>query len=177
MNTPILISTFFLTLLLMVGLFFFIRASVKDRTEQVKLISETPKTSLLEQLKTYFTERAYNIIPSNTSQDTITFEGFVRPSLFLAIFLTFLAASGLLCLVLVLSFLHPPLTPLFFALELLSPLAGVFYWKKAGRVEKVSLSLESLTEQGSQQGSLLTLTAHRDEVIQLKENFPLKSAN
>lgn len=161
----------------MVGLFFFIRASVKDRTEQVKLISKTPKTSLLEQLKAYFTRRAYNIIPSNAGQDTITFEGLVRPSLFLAIFLTFLAALGLLCLVLVLSFVYPPLTPLFFALELLSPVAGIFYWKKAGRIETVSFSLESLTEQGLQQGSLLTLTAHRDEVIQLKQNFPLKSAN
>ncbi|WP_157951159.1 cofactor assembly of complex C subunit B, partial [Cyanothece sp. BG0011] len=60
---------------------------------------------------------------------------------------------------------------------LLSPVAGLFYWKKAGRVERVSLSLESLSEQGSQPGSLLTLTAHRDEVIQLKQNFPLKSAN
>ncbi len=157
----------------MVGLFFFIRASVKDRTEQVKLISEVPKTTLLEELKTYFTQRAYQIIPSQPGQDTLTFEGLVRPSWFLAIFLTILAALGLLCVVLVLSFVYPPLTPLFFALELLSPIAGIFYWKKACRVETVSLSLESLT----QQSSLLTLTAHRDEVIQLKQTFPLKSAN
>ena len=161
----------------MVGLFFFIRASVKDRTEQVKLISEVPKTSLLEQLKTYFTQRAYKITASDDGQDTITFEGLVRPSWFLAIFLTFLAASGLLCLVLVLSFVYPPLTPLFFAIELLSPVAGIFYWKKAERVETVAVSLESLTPEGSQPGSLLTLTAHRDEVIQLKQSFPLKSAN
>lgn len=161
----------------MVGLFFFIRASVKDRTEEVKLISELPKTSLLEQLKTYFSQRAYTVTNANGGQDTITFEGFVRPSLFLAIFLTILAALGLLCLVLVLSFVYPPLTPLFFALELFAPVAGIFYWKQAGRVETVSLSLESLTEQGSQPGSLLILTAHRDEVIQLKQNFSLKSAD
>ncbi len=161
----------------MVGLFFFIRASVKDRTEQVKLLSEVPKTSLLQQLKTYFTQRAYSITASDDGQDTMTFEGLVRPSLFLAIFLTFLAASGLLCLVLVLSFVYPPLTPLFFALEILSPIAGIFYWKKAQRVETVSFSLESLTPEGSQTGSLLTLTAHRDEVIQLKQSFPLKSAD
>ncbi|MDJ0658613.1 MAG: cofactor assembly of complex C subunit B [Crocosphaera sp.] len=177
MNTPILISTFFLTLLLMVGLFFFIRASVKDRTEQVKLISEVPKTSLLEQLKTYFTQRSYEVTESNREQDSVTFEGLVRPSWFLAIFLTILAASGMLCLVLVLSFVYPPLTPLFFSLELLSPLAGLFYWQKAGRMETVSLSLESLTTESSQEGSLLTLTAHRDEVIQLRQKFALKSAN
>ncbi|MDJ0578997.1 cofactor assembly of complex C subunit B [Crocosphaera sp.] len=177
MNTPVLSSTFFLTLLLMVGLFFFIRASVKDRTEQVKLISDVPKTSLLEQLKDYFTQRAYNITASDAGQDTITFEGLVRPSWFLAIFLSMLAASGLFCLILVLSFVYPALTPLFIALELLSPIAGIFYWKKAERVETVSFSLESLNQQGSHTGSLLTLTAHRDEVIQLKQTFPLKSAN
>ena len=161
----------------MVGLFFFIRASVKDRTEQVQLISEVPKTSLFQELKTYFIQRAYSITASDTSQDTITFEGLVRPSLFLAIFLTLLAGFGMLCLILVLSFIYPPLTPLFFALELLSPGAGVFYWQKARRMETVSFSVESLTQEGSQTGSLLTLTAHRDEVIQLKQTFPLKSAN
>lgn len=161
----------------MVGLFFFIRASVKDRTEQVKLISEVSEMSLLQQLKDYFIQRAYRIIPSSGGQNTITFEGLVRPSLFLAIFLTILAASGLTCIILVLSFAYPPFTPLFFALELLSPIAGVFYWKKARRVETVSFSLESLPQEGSKQGSILTLTAHRDEVIQLKQSFALKSAN
>ncbi|MCH2244009.1 MAG: cofactor assembly of complex C subunit B [Crocosphaera sp.] len=174
---PILSSTFFLTLLLMVGLFFFIRASVKDRTEQVQLISEVPKTSLLEQLKDYFKQRAYNVTSSDAAQDTMTFEGLVRPSWFLAIFLSILAASGFFCLILVLSFLYPALTPLFFALELLSPIAGIFYWKKARRMETVSFSLENLNQEGSQPGSILTLTAHRDEVIQLKQTFPLKSAN
>ena len=175
MNTPILISTFFLTLLLMVGLFFFIRASVKDRTEQVKLISPVSTTSLLEQLKTYFTRRAYNL--TATDEDTLTFEGMVRPSWFLAIFLSILASVGLLCLSLVLSFIYPPLTSLFFSLEILAPVAGIFYWQKAGRVEKVALSLESLTEEGLDKGSLLTLTAHRDEVIQIKQALSLKSPN
>jgi hypothetical protein len=176
-NTPVLISTFFLTLLLMVGLFFFIRASVKDRTEQVKLISQVPKTSLLEQLKSYFAQRAYKIISSDPEEDTITFEGVVRPSWFLAIFLSLLAGVGLLCLGLILSFIYPPLTPLFLGLEILSPLAGIFYWKKARRPEKVSLSLESLTGEALHEFSLLTLTAHRDEVIQLKQTLPLKPAD
>ncbi|MGK7941495.1 MAG: cofactor assembly of complex C subunit B [Crocosphaera sp.] len=175
MNTPILISTFFLTLLLMVGLFFFIRASVKDRTEQVKLISPVPTTPLLEQLKTYFTQRAYDLIA--TEKDSLTFEGMVRPSWFLAVFLSILACVGLLCLSLVLSLIYPPLTPLFFGLEILAPMAGIFYWKKAGRVEKVSLSLESLTEEGLDKGSILTLTAHRDEVSQIKQALSLKLPN
>ncbi|ACK67036.1 conserved hypothetical protein [Rippkaea orientalis PCC 8801] len=172
MTIPILSSTFFLTLLLMVGLFFFIRASVKDRTKQVKLTSEIPVESLLSQLEAYFTQRAYQIASVNPQQNQITFEGFVRPSWFLAIFLSFLAAIGLLCFAFVLSFLYQPLTPLFFATILLCPLVGIFYWKQAGRVEKVLLEIES----SPQSYSLVTVTAHRDELIQLQEYSPLKSA-
>ncbi|XTZ11367.1 MAG: cofactor assembly of complex C subunit B, partial [cyanobacterium endosymbiont of Rhopalodia yunnanensis] len=47
MNLPVLSSTFFLTLLLMMGLFFFIRASAKDRTERIKLTSRESIDQLL----------------------------------------------------------------------------------------------------------------------------------
>lgn len=158
----------------MVGLFFFIRASVKDRTQQVKLRAQLPKTSLWEQLQTYFTQRAYKIIAVDPQQENITLEGFVRPSWFLAIFLTILAAFGLLCLGLVLSFIYPPLTPLFVGFSLLSPLAGLFYWKRAGRTETVSLTLESITETPTNPCSAVIVTAHRDELIQLQQALPLK---
>ncbi|MEA5532804.1 cofactor assembly of complex C subunit B [Crocosphaera sp. XPORK-15E] len=170
----ILTSTFFLTLLLMVGLFFFIRASVKDRTQQVKLMAQLPKISLLEQLQTYFTQRAYDLTAVDPQQETMTFEGFVRPSWFLAIFLSILAAVGLLCLGFVLCFIYPPLTPLFLGIGLLSPLAGVFYWKKAGRLEKVRLTLENTTESALGECSVVTVIAHRDELIQLQQTLALK---
>lgn len=176
MNTSILSSTFFLTLLLMVGLLFFIRASVKDRTQQVQLMAEVSKTSLLTQLQDYFTQRAYQITAIDPQQQQITFEGFVRPSWFMAIFLSILAAFGFLCLGLLLSFLYPPLTPLFLALIFLAPVAGIFYWKKAGRVEKVFLSLEDTTESTLSICSFVTVTAHRDELIQLQQALPLKPA-
>ena len=115
----------------MVGLFFFIRASVKDRTQQVKLIAEEPEESLLGQLQEYFDQRAYRVAAVDPAQNQVTFEGFVRPSWFLAIFLTLLAASGLLCFALVLSLLYPSLSNLFLTLILLAPAAGVFYWKKS----------------------------------------------
>lgn len=38
----------------MIGLFFFIRASVKDRTEQVTLNFQMPEDDLLTRLQTYF---------------------------------------------------------------------------------------------------------------------------
>ena len=61
MDTAVLPSTFVLTLLLAVGLFFFIKASVKDRIEQVKLASESAQESLLTQLQEYFASRAYRV--------------------------------------------------------------------------------------------------------------------
>lgn len=158
----------------MVGLFFFIRASVKDRTQQVKLISSELEESLLSQLQKYFDQRAYKVAAVDAAQNQVTFQGFVRPSWFLAIFLTLLAASGLLCLALVLSLLYPSLANLFLTLTLLAPAAGVFYWKKAGRLEQVLLKVEALTEPGIGAQSLITVTAHRDELIQLQQALPFK---
>ena len=161
----------------MVGLFFFIRASVKDRTQQVKLIAEEPEESLLGQLQEYFDQRAYRVAAVDPAQNQVTFEGFVRPSWFLAIFLTLLAASGLLCFALVLSLLYPSLSNLFLALILLAPAAGVFYWKKAGRLEQVGLKVEALPDRGKGGQSLITVTAHRDELLQLQQALPLKPSS
>jgi len=174
-DTPILSSTFLLTLLLVVGLFFFIRASVKDRTEQEKLISQEPEESLLARLQQYFDERAYRVAAVDAATNQVTFQGFVRPSWFLAIFLTLLAACGILCLSLVLSFLYPTFTNFFLGLVILAPIAGVFYWKKAGRSEQVSLKVESLPTAKTGQQTLLTVTGHRDELAQLKQSLHLKT--
>jgi hypothetical protein len=174
-NIPILSSTFLLTLLLMVGLFFFIRASVKDRTQQSQLIAEESEQSLLPQLQEYFDQRAYQVAAVDAAQNQVTFQGFVKPSWFLAIFLSLLAGCGWICLALVLSFLYPSAGNLFLLLTLLiAPAAGVFYWKKAGRLEQVSLKVEALPEEGEAERSLITVTAHRDELIQLKRALPVK---
>ncbi|MGK7924600.1 MAG: cofactor assembly of complex C subunit B [Spirulina sp.] len=166
MNTSVLSSTFLLTLLLMVGLFFFIRASIKERIEEIQIITEETQESVFEKLQTYFDRRAYQVIESDS--DRLTFEGFVRPSWFLAIFLSILAAIGLLCLALVLTYLIPALGNISIALVIVAPLAGYFYWKGAGRVEKVSIKIE--TEETHKNRVLVQ--GHRDELIQLKRAFP-----
>ncbi len=173
MSPPILSSTFLLTLLLVVGLFFFIRASVKDRTESVQWIAEQSEDSLLAQLQAYFEGRSYRVATLNAAQNQVTFEGVVRPSLFLAIFLTLLAAIGFLCLVLVLSMLAPQFTHIFLGLVLLSPLVGLFYWRKAERPEQVLLQVKPLdTVQPAK--SLLIVTAHRDELAAIQQALSLK---
>ena len=170
MNT-ILSSTLLLTFLMLVGLFFFIRASVKDRTQEVKLVSEQAQETLLEQLQQYLQARSYRLTGVDAKQN-VTFEGFVRPSVFLAIFLTLLAAVGILCLALVASLLSPKLSVIFLCLVVLSPVAGVFYWQRAARSEQVSLKVETYSEKTSL--SQITVIAHRDELLELQRALQLK---
>lgn len=177
MSTPVLSSTFLLTLLLLVGLFFFIRASVKDRTQTVKLVSDLPEESLAGQLQQYFSQRAYKLIDVDSESNQIAFEGIVRPSIFLAVFLTILAAIGTLSLSLVLSILLPDLAIAPLLLVVLSPLAGVFYWRNAKRPEKVLLRVESEQSENQVGHSVITVIAHRDELLELQRTLPLKTVD
>lgn len=174
MQTPILSSTFFLTLLLLIGLFFFIRASTKDRIEVDQLVADQQEELLLERLQSYFTERAYRLVSVDSEQNQVTFEGFVQPSWFLAIFLTVLASIGLLCLVLVLVFLWPDFSTPLLSLVLLAPAAGVFYWKRSARLEKVSLQVEPLSNTANQEQTMLRVQGHRDELAELRRSLNLR---
>ncbi|MBD0337307.1 MAG: cofactor assembly of complex C subunit B, partial [Cyanobacteria bacterium Co-bin13] len=66
MTNTVLSSTFFLTLLLMVGLFFFIRAATKDRTETLQATVAKPPETLQSDLQTYFESRSYRVTDSNS---------------------------------------------------------------------------------------------------------------
>jgi hypothetical protein len=173
MDTPILPSTLLLTLLLSVGLFFFIRASTKDRTEEKQLVSDQDEANLLPQLEEYFRMRSYRVAAVDRKENQVIFEGFVRPSWFLTIFLTVLAAAGILSLSLVLSMLFPDFSTVFIGIVLLSPLSGFFYWKKAGKLEKVLLKVER-TQSQQHFSSKITVIAHRDELIELQRALQLK---
>ena len=174
MDAPVLGTAFLLTCLTAIGLFFFIKASVKDRTQTVKLIANIEADSLLNQLQDYFRNRAYRLAALDAAENQLTFEGFVRPSWFLAVFLSFLAACGLLCLALALSMVFPQQDQLFLGLVLLSPLAGLFYWQKAGRPERVSVELESVTNDGPKTKSAIAVTGHRDELTVLQRTLNLQ---
>jgi hypothetical protein len=169
-DLPVIPSTFFLTLLMMIGLFFFIRASVKDRTKQIQLVPSETEDILLKKLQEYFESRAYQLTAVDPEKKQITFKGFVQPSVFLAILLTMLAIVGFSCLALVLFLLFPGANKLVWFLLLLSPLAGVFYWRQAGRWEEILLKVVSSTDSPN----LVSVTAHRDELIQLEENLSVQ---
>ena len=158
---------------MMIGLFFFIRASVKDRTKQIKLIPAESEDILIKKLQEYFEARAYQLTSIDATNKQVAFKGFVQPSLFLAILLSFLAIVGLSCLASILFLLFPSVKSIFWLLILIAPLAGVFYWQKAGRWENITLQVTSNTNSPN----LVTVTAHRDELIQLQSNLSVQTVD
>lgn len=158
---------------MIVGLVFFIRASTKDRIETLTLTRPVDPLTLLQNLTTYFEARAYAVIAADAESQRITLRGRVRPSLFLAGFLTLLAAVGALCFALVLANLWPAYGVTFLGLLALSPLAGWFYWRGADRDEDICLAVRSAAVDNScsDAGATVTVTAHRDELIALEQGF------
>ncbi len=165
-----MISTLSLTILLMIGLFFFIRGSIKDRTEIVTLTCQDNEDNILSYLRNYFLQRSYQVKALDTEKNIVTLEGFVSPSMFLAVFLSLLAGCGLFCFALVLSMLFATESTYFIPSIILAPLAGWFYWRGAGRLEKVAFRLDGKPENST--GTILTIQAHRDELIELQNSFP-----
>lgn len=171
---PILSSTFLLTLLLLVGLGFFVRASVKDRTELADFVTPMDDVALLEQLQQYFERRAYRVMAVEPEQGRVRLEGIVSASVFLAIFLSLLAATGLGCIALVLALTFPAVGWGFAPLVLLAPMAGVFYWRGAVRPETVSFQVLSMGDAQAEAVTRLQVSAHRDEIITLQSQLGLK---
>ncbi|MGD1951813.1 MAG: cofactor assembly of complex C subunit B [Leptolyngbyaceae cyanobacterium] len=175
MESAVSQSTFFLTMLLGVGLFFFIKAATKDRTEIAEFSIDQPPEVLHQKLLDYFQNRAYQLAPSaaDTEDDHwIKLVGLVRPSLFLAIFLAFLAAVALMCFALVLATLFSGYGAVFFGLILLSPVAAIAYWKQAKREEQVAFQIQT-----ADTGCTLAVRGHRDEIIQLKSSGTIPVAS
>jgi Cofactor assembly of complex C subunit B len=171
MNNTVLTSTFILTILLAIGLFFFIRASTKPRIEQMTLETSEAEAVLIPKLQAYFADRAYKIAAVDRETDIITFEGLVSPSIFLAVLLTGLAAIGAMCLALVLSMQFPDIGNIFLVLLIVAPLAGWFYWQGSARTEQVRLKVESLPDDAAP--TKIKISGHRDELAIFQSTLQL----
>jgi Cofactor assembly of complex C subunit B len=171
-NTTVLTSTFILSLLLAVGLFFFIRASTKPRIEQMNLETSESEVVLIPKLQAYFTDRAYKITAVDPDTDIITFEGLVSPSVFLATLLTSLAAIGAMCLALVLSMQFPEIGNVFLVLLIVAPLAGWFYWQGSARVEQIRLKVETVDDSVP---TKIKISGHRDELAIFQSTLQLSA--
>ena len=172
-------STLFLTILLAIGLVFFLRAASKDRTTIVDVQSPLPPLEVLNGISLWLEERGWKKNGGNVEEKLLVFNGSVASSTFLAIFLSCLGGLGAACLGLVLIQLYPSLSwwPLLLSV-VGAPLAGFVYRLKSKRDESLELKLLS-SELSSI--SILRIKAHRDELIaiqlELSESLKLSSEN
>ena len=172
-------STLFLTILLAIGLGFFLRAASKDRTTIVDIQSPLPPLEVLKGLSFWLEQRGWTKSGGNVEEKLLIFNGNVASSAFLVIFLSCLGGLGSACLGLVLIQLYPSLSwwPLLLA-AIGAPLAGVIYRIKSNREESLEVKLLSSDLSNS---SVLRIKAHRDELIaiqlELSESLELSSEN
>lgn len=193
---PTRVSTLLLTGLMVIGLGFFIRASTKDRIEVSQFQSNRPIDAVQSAVMKYLQSRAYRpltakesgqlnqtqksdpnqqpdadgSVKSQTANDTTTLIGIVSPSVFLAIFLSSLAAVGLGCFGLIMLTLFPAWGGWCLWSMLAAPLAGVFYWRKSSRAETLVVKVEE-TELDGNASTVLTIKGHRDEIAELQTAF------
>ena len=163
-----LASTLLLTLLMAIGLVFFLRAASKDRTTVVDVQSPRPAIEVLEGLERWLTQRGWHRDGGDASRQVLRFRGQVQASPGLALLLSLLGAVGAACLGLVLIQLLPALGPWPLLLALLGPAAGLIYRRRAARAETLELRL---LEPGTSTSSNLRLRAHRDELIAIEQEL------
>ena len=81
-------STLFLTILLAIGLGFFLRAASKDRTTIVDVQSPLPPLEVLKGISFWLEERGWKKNGGNVEEKLLIFSGNVASSAFLVIFLS-----------------------------------------------------------------------------------------
>ena len=105
--TPSLNSTLLLTLLLAIGLFFFLRASSKDRTTTIEISSSKKPLEALNLICNWLIERGWKQIDGAPNKKKLLIKGQVSSSKYLAIFLSLLGGLGSCSLGLVIIQLYP----------------------------------------------------------------------
>ena len=172
-------STLFLTILLAIGLVFFLRAASKDRTTVVDIKSPLPPLEVLKGISLWLEKRGWKTNGGNVDEKLLLFHGSVASSSVLAIFLSCLGGLGSACLGLVLIQLYPSLSwwPLLLS-AVGAPLAGIVYRIKSKREESLELKLLSSDLSSI---SIFRIKAHRAELIaiqvELSETLKLSSEN
>ena len=170
-------STLLLTILLSIGLFFFLRASSKDRTTTIEISSTKEPIEALNMICDWLCLRGWKQIGGNFNKQILTFKGQVTSSKLLAIFLSILGGLGSCALGLVIIQIYPPLGwwPILLAF-VGGPLSGIIYFKKSHREETFEFRLVNSDKSDLTQ---FKLKAHRDELIalenELKNKLDLKS--
>ena len=163
-------STLLLTILLAIGLFFFLRASSKDRTTIVEISSSQPPVKVLNGLYEWLNLRGWKQTGGDFEQRILIFKGQVVSSKLMAIFLAILGGFGSCALGLVIIQIYPLLGWWPILLGFIGgPLSGMVYFKKSAREEQFELRLINKDDQDKI--TFMRLRAHRDELISLENEL------
>tara|TARA_Y100000589_G_C27181559_1_gene641011 strand:- start:234 stop:791 length:558 start_codon:yes stop_codon:yes gene_type:complete len=170
-------STLFLTILLIIGLFFFLKASSKDRTVIIEISSYKKPLEVLSQVCNWLKLRGWKQTGGDSEKKILTFKGQVVSSKLLAAFLALLGGLGSCCLGLVITQIFPILSWWPILLGLIGgPLTAIIYSERSQREEIFEFRLLS---EGDIEPTQLRLKAHRDELIafesELKDKLLIKS--
>tara|TARA_Y100000589_G_C27150159_1_gene628586 strand:+ start:1294 stop:1848 length:555 start_codon:yes stop_codon:yes gene_type:complete len=164
-------STLLLTILLSIGLFFFLRASSKDRTTTIEISTDKDQIESLNIICSWLKLRGWNQVGGNIDQKILTFKGQVISSNSLAIFLSILGGLGSCSLGLVIKQIYPNLNWWPILLGIIGgPISGIIYSKKSQREEKFEFRLLETQDKSTR----LRLKAHRDELISLEKELQHK---
>tara|TARA_B100000214_G_C23968674_1_gene628990 strand:- start:2389 stop:2946 length:558 start_codon:yes stop_codon:yes gene_type:complete len=159
-------STLLLTILLAIGLIFFLRAASKDRTTVVEVFSSLPALEVLDGITSWLELRGWRSDGGDIDKKVLKFTGYVSSSKWLAIFLSLLGGLGACSLGLVISQIFPFVGYWPLLLSLVgAPLAGLIYKNRSSRSETLEMRL---INQNSHSGCAIRLRAHRDELIALE---------
>lgn len=135
------------------GLYSIIKRSAKSKivkkTYEVpgpKSPGAKPLNQLAGEVTSYLTRNNYQVTDRG---DVVTFKGNISPSRSQASFLVFCTALSLVSLALVLSITVPAVGDNWYWIAALSPLAGVYYWTKASRVEEIKVKMVLADDESS----------------------------
>lgn len=126
------------------GLWSLIKRSVKSKVVKKTFVEEviegTKKApnQVAGEILSFFTRNNFSVLEKG---ETITFEGVMIPSRGQAALLTFCTCISLASVALVLTITVPDVGNNWFALTVLSPLAGAYYWKRASRKEQIKVKM------------------------------------
>ena len=165
-------STLLLTILLAIGLFFFLKSSSKDRTTIIDISSSEKNIEVLNEVCNWLKSRGWQQIKVNSDKKILTFRGQVVSSKYLAIFLSILGGLGSCSLGLVLVQIYPFLNWWPILLGLVGgPISGFVYFKNSQREEIFEFKL---IDENELQSTQLRISAHRDELIAFENDLKQK---
>lgn len=139
-----------LFLLSLPGLWSLIKRSTKSKIVQ-KTFTVTkeegkPPNLIAGEVMSFFTRNNFVVADRG---DTITFEGMMVPSRGQAVFLTFCTCISLASVGLVLTITFPDVGEKWYWITALSPLAGVYYWRRASRKEQIKVKMVVADDESS----------------------------